>query len=662
MKKTLSLFCYEKLLIRKRYVLKQITSKTLLIVLAMTLSGHTLAKRYKYPNIYPFVPVDQSKIYGDVERVTEDKEFIKNFFDIIDQKLSKAKTTTKPWTSTYWPLSKGTIADPYEKSAVSYYLDTDWYDWKKNYKKFQYRKKGKLLKTDLMTEAQLARLAPSEKYDLLLGDIGYDLSDRLWEYMKGWGSKKENAFLKRLSDSQVALYTYTDYINPDTNAHVTALSLAQKFVTWEWFKTVKEAFEKSYQLQGGVDVENALTMVEAGIYNSVEEAYPEALQMAKDNIDNYVLVKKNSRIAAWEGICNGWSTAAGIVPRPRKAVSFKLPNGKNLKFYPEDIKGLVALYWVNSMIQDNLKVDENGTYKEGGTLSAGMRCNLESAKKDYWGRKYDHKADPFNKDHSPRCVGVHPATWHMGLVNLIGKQGRSFVVERKVGPAVDNHPMYKYQMKYFNPNSGRTRKKLKDNIEKISRKDQFKKFRNENSKYIVGVQTTMTYLDYARPGRATTNSEKDDEEINKRMYYDLELDADYNIVGGQWRAVKVGTPQQRPDSKMKPRVNYNQPDFFWTVTKRASWDDVNDETGMFKSEKDLSAWTDKTLAPPSSWKTTAKSFHSFNYDQTFFLLTGKKCNVRDLTTNKIRKVSCEYSTNRPQPLINVLKTLIERSK
>jgi hypothetical protein len=639
------------------------TPKALMFILGMTISGQILAKTHSYPAIYPFVPADQTAIYGDVERVTEDKEFIKNFYDIIDQDLSKARTKTKPWTSTYWPLAKGTIADPFEKSAISYYLDTDWYDWEKNYDKFQDRKKGKLLNVDKMTEAELAKLAPSEKYDLLLGDLGYDLTDRLWNYMKGWGSKKENGFLRRLNDSQVALYTFTDHIEPDTGAHVTALSLAQNFVSWGWFPSVKDAFQNAYQLQGGVDVENALTMVDAGIYESVEEAYPEALQMAKDDIGNYVLAKKNSRIAAWEGICNGWSTAAGTVPRPRKAVSFKLPNGKNLKFYPEDIKGLVSLYWVNSMIQDSLSVNNDGSYGGGGTLSAGLRCNLKSAKTDIWGRKYDNRADPFNKDHSARCVGVHPATWHMGLVNLIGKQGRSFVVERKVGPAVDNHPMYKYDMEYFNPNSGRSKKKLEDNVEEIDKDDQFKQFRNKNAKYVVGVQTTMTYLNYARPGRSETNSEKDDEEVDKKMFYDLELDADYNIVGGQWRTIKVGAPaERRSGSSNKQRLNHNQPDFFWTITKRASWDDSKDETGLFKSDSKLSNWSDTSVAPPKNWKATAKQYHSFNYQQKFAWGSGRKCNVEDKKTGKMREVSCEYSTNRPQPLINVLKTLINRSK
>ena len=59
-------------------------------------------------------------------------------------------------------------------------------------------------------------------------------------------------------------------------------------------------------------------------------------------------------------------------------------------------------------------------------MSAGLRCNLKNPKKDAWGRFYDDQPDPFNKDHSPRCVGVHPAIWHLGLVNLIGKQDNTY--------------------------------------------------------------------------------------------------------------------------------------------------------------------------------------------------------------------------------------------
>src|SRR5690606_31512149 len=148
------------------------------------------------------------------------------------------------------------------------------------------------------------------------------------------------------------------------------------------------------------------------------------------------------------------------LPRPERTVHFRLPNGKYLKFYPSDIKGLASLMWAHSLIQDNLVIDDTGSVMPGsnaGVLSQGLRCNDKDAETDEWGRYYDSKPDPFadTDEIEPRCVGVHPAIWHLALVNIIGKQKRSFVVERKVTHEVDNHPMARYKFKYFEPFDGK---------------------------------------------------------------------------------------------------------------------------------------------------------------------------------------------------------------
>jgi hypothetical protein len=606
-----------------------------------------MALAASYPAIYPFVPATTESIYNDVITVTEDKKFIRNFREIISKKLSKARTKVKPWTASYWPLSKGTIADPFEKSAIPYYVDVSWIDWDGNYSEFKKRYKKKLMHIDKLSEKELSKLAPSEKYDLLLGDKSFDLTKRLWAYMKGWGDKKEHAFISKLL-----------LVGEDS------LDLANQYVDNNWYKDIEDAFKNSWNLKGTLSAQRTLELVESGNYRNAKSAFKKGLSLANEESSNYVLEKKNSRIAAWEGICNGWATAAGLVPRPRRSISFKLPNGKNLKFYPSDIKGLVSLYYVNSLIQDPAYIGDDKLPTTQGTVSAGLRCNLKHPRKDLWGRKYDHKDDPFNGRNQvtgkrdSRCVGVHPATWHLGLVNLIGKQGRSFVVERKVGAEVDNHPMYKYKMKYFNPNSGWSDKKLRKNITTVSKYDTFKQFRHKDAKYLIGVETTMTYLNYAKPKRENSNSEKDDSEKDKKMFYDLELDADYNIIGGQWRAFKDG--RQPVESGSGPnrgkRANYNQPDFFWTITKDYK------KLGWFDDEKDLSRWSNKSVAPPRSWINRAHQFHDFNYEMKMDNFNIATCRMLDKRTKKYKNVYCEQSYNRPQPLINVINGLIELSK
>ncbi len=624
-----------------------ITKKTLLFGTVLISQLASAGRVYKYPAIYPFIPMDTNKIYKDVTNVTEDQNFIRNLYKIENNQLTKAKTKIKPWTSTYWPLGKGGIADPYEDSKFAYYVDFGWINWEQNYNAFLKRKEEFYPKIDELEQEELDKLAPSEKYDLLLGDRSFDLTNRLWEYTQTWGSKKEFGFISRLY-----------LVNED------ALSLAKQFVNWGWFKDLNQAFKDSYQLQGSLSVDNALKLVKAGKYKTVEQAFPEALKLAKEQEGEYVLTKVTKRIAGWEGICNGWSTAAGNIPRPRKTVSFDLGDGtgRQIRFLPEDIKGLVALYWVNSLIQDGLWHKEDGSYGGGGTVFAGLRCNLRRIKKDHFGRYYDHKEDPYYNKHEPRCVGVHPATWHLGLVNIIGKQGRSFVVERKVTHEVDNHPMYKYEMKYFNPNNGKYMDELWDNIEVVDENDQFHQFRNPKTKYIIGVETIATYLNYKKPRRSPVDSEEDDSEVDKKMYYDLELDDRLNIIGGQWRALRVGEAPDERDrlagyQNRNQRLNHNQPDFFWNVTKK--WN--TKEVGLFIDE-DLEIWKDQQSLPPKSWLDKAKQYHSFHYQQKYEWGSGGKCNMISKKFKDFRKVSCEFSTNRPQPLINIINVLIKKAK
>lgn len=593
------------------------------------------------------------KILGDVKTVTEDEDFIQNFQIMISKNFTKAKTSTKPWSSSYWPLAKGTIADPYENSGLAYNLDIGWLDWESNYKALKKRRKKVHPKVNSFSQEELNNLAASEKYDILLGDKSFDLTHRLVEYMKGWGSAKENSFITKVL-----------LIGEQT------LEQAEEYVSKKYYPSVGDAFANSWNLKTTLTSVYARKLVEEGKFENVADAFPEALSMAKKEASNFVLEKKNSRMAAWEGICNGWSTGAGLVPRPRRMVSFKLPSGKKLNFYPSDIKGLVALFYVNSLIQDGAWVDPKTKLPSSeGTVSAGLRCNLKSVKKDIWGRKYDSKNDPFYGGRDPRCVGVHPAVWHLGLTNLIGKQDRSFVVERKVGPAVDNHPMYGYHMKFFNPNDKRNQKRLfdpsskksrrsfSDVVVKIDDKDQFKQFRNKKAVYIVGVENVITYLDYKRPNREKKDSEKEDDTVDKKMFYDLELDEDYNIVGGQWRAVKVGQPNDSSRGDSGQRLNHKQPDFFWTITKdykKTTWFDDEDIAGA--------KWEDKTSLPPATWLPKALESHSFNYQMTTAIGNVPNCRMLDNRTGKYRKVFCEQSYNRPQPLINVVNALVELSK
>jgi len=209
--------------------------------------------------------------------------------------------------------------------------------------------------------------------------------------------------------------------------------------------------------------------------------------------------------------------------------------------------------------------------------------------------------------------------------------------------------MYRYSMKYFNPNNGKLYTNIDKNIVEANNKDQFQDFRNPNTKYVVGVVTWMTYIDWKRPSRYLRDSESNDKTDTQKMYYDLELDKDYNIIGGQWRAKKVGR-----DTK-GDNLNHKQPDFFWAITK--------DWKPFFGKVDNVAKWEDTSKAPPASWKKLAKEAHEFIYHKKYEYGTGQKCTVYHKTQRgKKREVSCEYEEPQPQPFINVVNILIELAK
>lgn len=605
-----------------------------------------------YPDVYPFVPFTTEKVEQRAKYMSEDENYINNVFEAHNLGLTNGRTSEQPWMSTYWPLNKGLIADPYYESLQIFRPGYEL-SWTRNYNRLTDRRTQVHPEIMNLSQKELNKLAPSEKYDILLGDESFDLTNKLRQYMYKWGSEKEYGFLASFDKvSGKALEFANELVRNKTQVWHEGENKV--------FNSIEEALPYAIHRRGGLTEYFAQQMVDKGEASSIEAALPDAFNKALKEQKNYVVNEKNDYMALWEGICHGWATAAGNVPRPTNTVTFNLPNGKKLNFYPEDIKGIISLLWANSDIQNTKYTftdQETGEEKvTGGILMEGLRCNQKRPKKDEWGRLYDSVPDYYSKKLEPRCVGVHPAIWHMGLINIIGNQGRSFIVERKVKAAVDNHPMSGYDMQYFNPTTGNYGE-LSDVVVSIQtdeekRRDQFRNFRNPETAYIVGIRTTMYYLDWERPDRKRTDSPADDSIVDKTMLYDLELDVDGNIIGGQWRSTEVGK------KFLNLGANHDQPDFFWSVTKDFK------KTGYFDDLSDISEWEDTTTLPPADWKTKAQSWQAHNNKlyQTHVAGWGEKCEVKHKKTKEIVEVSCEFIIDKPKPLTNVVNKLIELSR
>jgi hypothetical protein len=460
--------------------------------------------------------------------------------------------------------------------------------------------------------------------------------------MHDWGTKKDTGWISKI-----------DKVGADT------LGLANSYIQNNWvnsdgvaFSDPSEAYILSSRLRGGLTDAIAKLLLKEGKARTLESALKQAKPLAIAEQSNYVLKPVSQTIKTWEGVCHGWSTAAGNVPRPRKTVSFKLPNGKTLKFFPDDLKALVSYMWANSIVQDGRTYDEeNDTYGGGGILNQGLKCNENFPKKDPWGRIYDDRPDQTSKELEPRCVGVHPALWHLGLVNIIGKQGRSFIVERKISKGVDNHPMYGYKAQYFNPYTGSYDGDVASKVMKLTDADQFKAFRNKETTHVVGVRLTMTYINWKRAKRAPVDNESMDSTRAIDMIYDLELNKDGDIVGGQWRATEVGKGTMF-------NAERKQPDFFWVVTK--------DYKKFFKGNQSLPQWKDGSQLPPAEYLAASKiateqkyfSTPQYGWHDRCTITRNKKTKLNKRLSEEVR-VNCEHVYERPQPLIQVIDKLIE---
>lgn len=502
-----------------------------------------------YKEIYPFKPFDTKEIEKRVKRLSEDGNALLNLRQINNMKLHAGETATAPWTAPYWHLKEGMIANPYQERGVFHYVNfIPRVDAIKPYEK---RRNYIMSLENQLTEEELAALAPSEKYDLLMGN-GLDLSNRVWDFIVNWKDDMK----------------------------------------WNYLRAI--------------DLPSA----------------------------DYEIEKKNYIVANWEGICHGWAPAAGVVPKPVKNVYASLPDGRKITFYPQDIKGLISLTWANSLVQDNV-------------LSEGLRCKRRFPKKDEYGRYYD--TIPENGEILPRCADIHPAVLHLTLVNVIGKQKRSLIIDKAAGIAVSNQPVKGYSFKYFHPITGEdaTFEGALADYSNARKDDKYWESRNPDTAYIVGVESTIVYADWAmirKPDHSKVNEDKYSELVS---LYDLELDAQGNVIGGQWRGYK-DLIKKKGSSKMK------RPDFLWVVPK--------DYRRYFEGVK-LSSW-DITSgeAAPQEWKNAAEAAHSFFYENSKKFGNAETCKVKHKETGEVKEVPCEFRYPRPQPLVQVVDQLIELSK
>ncbi|HXH74710.1 MAG TPA: hypothetical protein VNJ08_07075 [Bacteriovoracaceae bacterium] len=506
--------------------------------------------------IYPYKPFSTELIRQRMERLMEGHEYISNIHHMDEKNLTRANTKVQPWGGSFWPVYQGGIANRYQRKDNVFYIFTPLKNtmYQANVKEYKNKSQKDHLKIYDLDEKALAKLSPAEKYDLLLGDATFSLTNRVWDFVEKRGENRD--------------YEYLTYLELP---------------------------------------------------------------------DGYKRLEPKNFLAFWEGICHGWALGSGFTPRPEKTVNFTLPNGKVLPFFPNDIKALASQMWANSDVQ-------NYSINEGG------RCNVRNPHKDKYGRYIDTEIDP--QDHGvlkPNCGDVHPAIFHTFIVNYVGVEGRSFVYDHNPKAPIANQPVSGYEFTYFNAMTGKEGNLKASMVSRESFKDDpFAISRNPETTHIVGIQMNAKYVNWEKAIKKVVNSASDDKIIDNEFKYDLELNAQGEIIGGQWR---VSQKSKKPGVFAK---SPNQPDYFWIVPR--NW------KSYFEEDKTVPAWEGNGL-PPVEYKTAALAGHYFLQNSDSKLGGVNKCLVVAIDgEGPAKRVDCAFNVSRPRPLINVVNKLIELSR
>jgi hypothetical protein len=212
-------------------------------------------------------------------------------------------------------------------------------------------------------------------------------------------------------------------------------------------------------------------------------------------------------VPGWAGICHGWSPAAILTPAPKRSVTLPSVNGTMITFYPSDIKALSSAAFAEAPPK---------------TYFVGTRCQKSHPAEDSMGRVTD-----------PGCYDVNPGTWHIAIVNEMGLNKRSFVLDSQYDYQIWNYPLYSYKYSYFNPQTLVSSPSFASSVIKFSdfTIDKFKTYRSPAAKFVVGISMEIAYSIETAPSTKPLQNPK---LTTTKILYDLELDASGKIIGGEW--------------------------------------------------------------------------------------------------------------------------------
>ena len=263
-------------------------------------------------------------------------------------------------------------------------------------------------------------------------------------------------------------------------------------------------------------------------------------------------------IEGWFGLCHGWAPAAYEMHRPYKTLTLVAADGKTkIDFRPDDLKALYTYWWSTN---------------DFSTRFVGSRCETASPATD----------PDSGRIVEANCYDNNAATWHLAVVNQVGVNRSSFIIDASLDRQVWNQPVKSYSFTYFNPKTDTEAQDWQTGKVNLSDfpEDKFKKFRSPRAVAVVGIAMNLSYLAEHGSNPIDTDTADQDSVNTVHYVYDLEIDAQGTIVGGEWYQ------------------NYH-PDFLWMPVRgtRPSHSLDRQLTGVWDLAKPI----------PENWKKPAQT-------------------------------------------------------
>ncbi len=218
----------------------------------------------------------------------------------------------------------------------------------------------------------------------------------------------------------------------------------------------------------------------------------------------------------WWGVCHAWAPAAVMEPEPVNPVEH---NGRT--FYPSDIKALMMI-----------------AYDSTSAIMLGGRCNARDVERDENGRAT-----------LAECQDVNAGAFHVVITNMLGVHRRAFDEDRTYDYQVWNQPIRSFRVTSLR--EGLTATEANQVLGITGDSYSF----NGDAVSFAEVRMDVRYITESHPSEQPTLPIIDRYTRTDRYHYVLELDAEGNVIGGEWATTSQS----------------NHPDFLWLPTRNGTY-------------------------------------------------------------------------------------------